>query len=103
MARGRQADEAGAKPKGAATKESKPAKGGPVETTRVVDLVYEALETELGGVEVYRTALECVRNEDLREEWTKYLEETEGHVRVMTQVCLELGLDPDRDTPGRQV
>jgi len=103
MARERQANEAGAKPKGVATKASKSAKGGPVAATRVVELVYEALETELGGVEVYRTALECVRNEDLREEWTKYLAETEEHVRVMTQVCLELGLDPDRDTPGRQV
>lgn len=70
---------------------------------QVANLVYEALETELGGVEIYRTALECVRNEDLREEWTKYLAQTEEHVVVLTRACVELGLDPDRDTPGRQV
>ena len=86
-----------------AGKNVKSDKGGKAETARVVEFVYEALETELGGVEVYRTALECVRNADLREEWTKYLAETEEHVRVMTQVCVDLGLDPDRDTPGRQV
>jgi rubrerythrin len=67
------------------------------------DLVYQALETELGGVDVYRTALQCVQNEELREEWEKYLEQTENHVRILRAVCSGLGLDPERDTPGRQV
>ncbi len=68
-----------------------------------VDLVYQALETEMGGIEIYMTALGCVQNEDLREEWEKYLEQTKEHVEVMRGVCTKLGLDPDRDTPGRQV
>ena len=66
-------------------------------------LVYEALETEMGGVEVYTTALECVQNDDLREEWEKYLDQTREHVEIVRDVCVQLGLDPDRDTPGRQV
>ena len=37
---------------------------------QVKELLYQMLETELGGVEVYTTALECVSNEDLEEEWT---------------------------------
>jgi hypothetical protein len=81
--------------------------GGPKETdaglTPQVDLVYQALETEMGGVEVYTTALKCVQNDDLREEWEKYLEQTKEHVEVMRKVCTDLGLDPDMDTPGRQV
>ncbi|HEX5011571.1 MAG TPA: hypothetical protein VFY71_14345 [Planctomycetota bacterium] len=67
------------------------------------ELVWEALETELGGVEIYRTALQCVENEDLRDEWTRYLAQTEEHVRALQDVCADVGLDPDQDTPGRAV
>jgi len=67
------------------------------------DLLYQALETEMGGVEIYTTALECVQNDDLREEWEKYLEQTKEHVEVVRGVCTKLGLDPDAETPGRQV
>jgi rubrerythrin len=66
------------------------------------DLLYQALETELGGVEVYTTALECVQNEDLREEWEKYLEQTKRHVELVRSACEHLGLDPERETPGRK-
>ena len=69
----------------------------------VKELLYQMLETELGGVQVYTTALECVVNEDLEEEWTKYLEQTERHVEVMRELCGKLGLNPDEQTPGRQV
>ena len=69
---------------------------------RVVDLVYEALETELGGVEIYRAALKCADNGDLRNEWQKYLAQTERHVEVLRDLCKTLGLDPELDTPGRQ-
>jgi hypothetical protein len=68
-----------------------------------IDLVYQALETEMGGVEIYTTALTCVRNDDLREEWEKYLGQTKNHVEVVRTLCTALGLDPDRDTPGRHV
>jgi hypothetical protein len=74
-----------------------------MERSQVEELVYQALETEMGGVEVYTTALRCVQNEDLREEWQEYLEQTNRHVEVMTTVCEGLGLDPAKETPGRQV
>src|SRR5688572_31404911 len=67
------------------------------------ELLYQMLETELGGVQVYTTALECVVNEDLEEEWTKYLAQTERHVEVMRQLLNTLGLDPEQETPGRKV
>ncbi len=68
-----------------------------------IDLIYQALETEMGGVEIYTTALTCVRNSDLREEWEKYLGQTKRHVEVVRKLCTEIGIDPDRDTPGRGV
>ena len=67
------------------------------------ELLYQMLETELGGVEVYTTALECVVNDDLEEEWTKYLEQTERHVEILRQLFGKLGLDTEAQTPGRQV
>lgn len=69
----------------------------------VNELLYQALETELGGVEVYRTALQCAVNEDLKKEWGKYLSETETHVQIVSQVFDELGLDKSTETPGRMV
>lgn len=68
-----------------------------------VDLLYQALETEKGGVQIYSTALRCALNQDLREEWNKYLEQTKTHVQVVTDILRELGLDPDGETPGRKV
>lgn len=35
---------------------------------QVTGLLYQALETELGGVEIYRTALQCAQDEDLEKE-----------------------------------
>lgn len=67
------------------------------------EILYQALETEKGGVEIYRTAIRCAVNEDLKKEWEEYLEQTENHVRVMEELCEEFGLDPNTDTPGRRV
>jgi hypothetical protein len=67
------------------------------------DLLYQALETEKGGVQVYSTALRCAVNSDLREEWNEYLDQTKAHVQVMSDVLRGLGLDPDTETPGRRV
>jgi len=68
-----------------------------------VDLLYQALETEKGGVQIYSTALRCALNPDLREEWNKYLEQTKNHVQVVTDILRALGLDPNGETPGRKV
>lgn len=67
------------------------------------ELLYEALETEIGGVQIYETAVRCASNADLKEEWGKYLEETRTHVEIVTAVFTDLGLDPDVDTPGREI
>lgn len=66
-------------------------------------LLYEALETEKGGVLVYETALRCVINDDLKEEWTEYLEQTRNHVNILLNVFKKFGLNPDVETPGRVV
>ena len=70
---------------------------------QVRELLYQSLETELGGVEVYTTAIRCAQNEDLKEEWEKYLEQTKNHVTIMQDVLTKLDLDIDEETPGRKV
>ena len=69
----------------------------------VKELILQSLEHERGGVKIYETALKCVQNEDLKEEWEKYLEETEKHVQVLHDVCLQMNLDPEEQTPGRKI
>jgi hypothetical protein len=67
------------------------------------ELLYQALETEQGGVEVYTTALRCVVNEELKTEWEEYLEQTQNHVRIVESLLADMGLDPETETPGRLV
>ncbi|HEV7643530.1 MAG TPA: hypothetical protein VGO50_06240 [Pyrinomonadaceae bacterium] len=70
---------------------------------QVNELLYQALETELGGVQIYTTALTCVQNKDLKEEWEKYLEQTQTHVEIVRGVIESMKLDPEEETPGRKV
>jgi len=70
---------------------------------QVAELLYQVLETEKGGIQVYETALECVINADLRKEWEEYLEQTRNHERIVLEVMEALALDPELETPGRLV
>ncbi|GGD54447.1 DUF892 family protein [Lacimicrobium alkaliphilum] len=67
------------------------------------ELLYQALETERGGLKIYKTALSCAQNKDLKNEWEEYLEQTRTHEQVLLKLFKELGLDPDTVTPGREV
>jgi hypothetical protein len=67
------------------------------------ELLYQALETEKGGVEVYETALRCALNGDLKKEWRQYLDQTRTHVQILEDVLHKLGLDPHTDSAGRKV
>lgn len=67
------------------------------------DLLLQALETEMGGIQIYTTALQCVQNDDLREEWEGYLEQTKHHVEVVRDLITDLSFDADKMTPSRQV
>ena len=66
-------------------------------------LIYEALETEMGGVQVYKTAIRCAVNKDLKKEWEEYLEQTQKHEQIVRELLGKFKLDPDKETPGRKV
>jgi rubrerythrin len=74
-----------------------------MEKKQFEELLLQSLEHERGGVEVYSTAVKCAVDEELKEEWTKYLAETREHVKRLEEVFAELGLDPEKETTGRQI
>jgi hypothetical protein len=67
------------------------------------ELLLQSLQQELGGVKVYQAAIGCAVNKGLKAEWQKYLEQTTKHVDVLTRLCKKVGVNPDEETPGRQV
>ena len=74
-----------------------------MEMKMVKELILQSLEHERGGVKIYETALKCAQNEDLKEEWEKYHQETERHVQILQDVCSQMQLDAEEQTPGRKI
>jgi rubrerythrin len=74
-----------------------------LKASQVKELLLQSLEHERGGIKVYETALKCVVNDDLEEEWEKYLDQTRNHERILIGVFAELKLDPEEPSPGRAV
>jgi rubrerythrin len=74
-----------------------------MEQKQLEELLYQALETERGGIRVYEAAVGCALNEDLQEEWEKYLDQTRNHEVVMLRVLESFGLDAETMTPGREI
>jgi len=74
-----------------------------MEQKMVKALLLQSLEHEMGGVKIYETALKCVVNDELREEWERYYQETETHVQILRDVCSQMQIDPEDQTPGRKI
>ncbi len=70
---------------------------------QVHELLYQALETEIGGQKVYEAAIRCAQHPELQTEWQKYLAETTNHEKILRTMFARIGLDPERETPGRAV
>lgn len=70
---------------------------------KVVAHLLESYEHELGGVQVYTTAISAAVTPELVEEWAEYLEQTRNHVKILEDVFTALGIDKDQETPGRPI
>lgn len=73
------------------------------DSRQLTELLLQALETERGGIQIYTAAIKAAQNEDLKEEWQEYLDETRTHEEVLVRVFSELGLDAEQQSPGRSV
>lgn len=67
------------------------------------ELLLQSLEHERGGVNVYETAIGCAVSEDLKQQWSVYLEQTHTHVRILEEVLRTFEIDPEQHSPGRAV
>jgi rubrerythrin len=74
-----------------------------MEQAQLKELLLQSLEHERGGIQVYENAIKCALNEDLKEEWEKYQEQTRNHERILLRVFQELGLDAEEQSPGRGI
>ena len=74
-----------------------------MKTEQIEELILQSLEHEIGGVQIYATALECVLNEDLKKEWHKYHAETKKHVAALEGVCKAFQIDATKETAGRRI
>lgn len=75
----------------------------PYDEAQVTELLYQALETEIGGERVYERALDAVQDDDLKREWQKYLDETRQHQVILVELLETLGIDPEVRTEGRDL
>jgi rubrerythrin len=74
-----------------------------VDNAQLKELLLQSLEHERGGAKLYEAAVKCAENEELREEWQKYLGETRHHVEILEGVFKSMGLDPEEQSPGRDI
>lgn len=74
-----------------------------LERTQLEELLLQSLEHEMGGVKLYEAGVRCAVNDDLREEWQKYLGETRKHVEILTGVLRAFGVDANQQSAGREV
>ena len=73
------------------------------DSKQLTELLLQALETERGGIQIYTAAIKAAQNEELKEEWQEYLEETRTHEEILVRVFDELGMDTEQQSPGRSV
>ena len=66
------------------------------------ELLLQSLEHERAGVNVYETAIRCAASEDLKHQWSEYLEQTHTHVETLERVLYTLEIDPAEPSPGRR-
>lgn len=74
-----------------------------MDRSHLEELLYQAIETELGGEQLYEVAIENAVNEDLKKEWGKYLDETRTHQEILGRVFEAADLDIHTESPGRTV
>jgi hypothetical protein len=74
-----------------------------MKSEQLEELVLQSLEHEQGGVKIYELAVQCAVEQELKEEWEKYLNQTRTHVSTLEGICKALEIDLHRETPGRAV
>src|SRR4030088_1609273 len=70
-----------------------------MEQSQLKELLLQSLEHERGGIQVYEAALQCAVNDQLKDEWEKYFDQTRNHERILIGVLQQLSLDSEEQSP----
>lgn len=76
---------------------------GTFDRARFLERCSEFLEHERSGVRLYELGLQRVDDEDRRDHIEQFLDETRGHVRLLTSLIRELGGDPDERSESAEL
>jgi rubrerythrin len=74
-----------------------------VDMRHLKELLLQSLEHERAGVDIYATAIRCAVSQDLKYQWSEYLEQTQTHVDILENVLHKLEMDPEQLTSGRRI
>ncbi|HET7609443.1 MAG TPA: hypothetical protein VFL84_12255 [Gammaproteobacteria bacterium] len=74
-----------------------------VDMRHLKELLLQSLEHERAGVDVYAAAIRCAVSQDLKHQWSEYLEQTQTHVDILENVLRKLEMDPEQLTSGRRI
>jgi rubrerythrin len=74
-----------------------------VDSKQLQELLLQSLEHERGGVQVYEAAVSCAISEDLKKEWSEYLEQTRKNVQILEGVFRKFELNTEQESPGREI
>ena len=74
-----------------------------LDSKQLRELLLQSLEHERGGVKVYESALSCAVSEDLKKEWSEYLDQTRSHVQILEGVFAKFEMDTEEQSPGREI
>ena len=69
----------------------------------LMEKLTEFLAVEKGGVKLYETALQIVRDPELQDTVRRFHEQTKKHVTILTRVIRDFGGDPETMTPAAKV
>lgn len=70
---------------------------------KLEELLYQAIETEIGGLKVYEKVMQAAVTPEFRKEMEEYLDQTREHYQLYQDIFANLGLDPNRMTAGRDI
>ena len=74
-----------------------------MEMQMVKELMLQSLEHEMGGLQGLRDGAEVRRQRGPEGRVGEVPQETEKHVQVLHDACLQLEIDPEEQTPGRKI
>ncbi len=74
-----------------------------IDQTMLQELLYQSLEAEMVGINVYECAVLCAVDTQLKSQWLGFLEETLRHREVLLGVFNDLGLEANTQSVGRRI